>query len=103
VKAVRFTATALLAVLVISVTGPAIAGEKIKVKGRIKDYDISNKTLVIETDGGKKMTFVIEDAKELNKFGFTFCRHDVVRIKYVVKEGRNVIDGTDDIWTTPSC
>ncbi|HEY3346337.1 MAG TPA: hypothetical protein VGK71_01815 [Nitrospirota bacterium] len=104
-KTARLVAVALLAIFCLSLAaGAAFADEKIKVKGKIKDYDIDKKVLVVAADDGKDMTFVIEDEKALKKLDDRLFKDDEVRIKYVVKDGKNVIEGTNDLkGTKPGC
>jgi len=84
--------------------GFSIAEEKLNVKGKIKDYDLEAKTLVIKTDDGKEMTFIIRNEKALIKLDDRLFKDDEVKIKYTVQDGKNIIDGANDLkGTKPGC
>ena len=85
-------------------TGFSLAEEKLSIKGRIKDYDLDAKTLVIKTDDGKEMTFVIKNEKALTKLDDRLFKDDEVKIRYSVRDGKNVIEGANDLkGTKPGC
>jgi len=89
---------------VVLLTGFSVAEEKLSVKGKIKDYDLDAKTLVIRTDDGKEMTFLIRNEKALIKLDDRLFKDDEVKIRYTVKDGKNVIDGANDLkGTKPGC
>ncbi|MDA8241128.1 MAG: hypothetical protein M0Z67_12260 [Nitrospiraceae bacterium] len=101
-KAVSVIVIAMLCVSMIA--GVAFAEEKISVKGKIKDYDIDNKTVVVTMDDGKDMTFIIENEKALQKLDDRLFKGDEVKIKYVVEGGKNVIKLNSDFkGTKPGC
>lgn len=84
--------------------GFSLAEEKLSIKGKIKDYDLEAKTLVIRTDDGKEMTFVIKNEKALIKLDDRLFKDDEVKIRYSVRDGKNVIDGANDLkGTKPGC
>ena len=81
-----------------------MAEEKIKVQGKIKDYDLEKKTVVIITDDGKEMTFVVENESAFKKLDDRLFRDDEVKIKYIIQDGKNVIKGSNDLkGTKPGC
>ncbi len=104
-KAKQSLIGAVLAVFIITLlAGFALAEEKYSVKGKIKEYDLDAKTLVIKTDDGKEMTFVIKNEKALIKLDDRLFKDDEVKIRYTVKDGKNVIDGANDLkGTKPGC
>ena len=98
--------TAVLVVLlgVMLLAGAALAEEKMDIKCKIKDYDLDNKTLVVTTDAGKEMTFIVENEKALKKLDDRLFTGDEVKIRYTVKDGKNVIGGANDLkGTKPGC
>lgn len=101
----RMTAfmAAALTVLVF-MAGFASADEKLSIKGKIKSYDLEAKSLVVTTDDGKDMTFSVLNAKALEKLDDRLFAGDEVRIRYIVKDGKNVIEGANDLkGTKPGC
>lgn len=104
-KAARLTAVAVLVVLCLAIfAGFAVAEEKMSVKGKIKSYDLETKTLVITADDGKEMTFSVNNEKALNKLDDRLFKDDEVKIKYIIKDGKNTIDGANDLkGTKPGC
>lgn len=103
----KFRWLVVLMMVVMSVTlvaGFAVAAEKISVKGKIKDFNIDEKTVTVTTDDGKDMTFVIENEKALNKLDDRLFKGDEVKIKYVIENGKNVIKENNDMrGTKPGC
>lgn len=94
---------ALLVAALFSVTlvaGVALAADKVIVKGKIKDYDISKRTVTVSTDNGKDMTFVIENDTALKKLDDRLLKGDEVKIKYVDEGGKMVIKGSNDMKGT---
>lgn len=86
------------------IAGFSLAEEKLSAKGKIKDYDLEAKTLVIKTDDGKEVTFIIKNEKALIKLDDRLFRDDEVKIRHSVKDGKNVIEGTNDLkGTKPGC
>ena len=86
------------------ITGIAVAEDKIKVKGIIKEYDIKAKTVTITVAEKQVMTFVIESKKALAKLDDRLFVGDEVKIQYVVKDGKNIILDTNDLrGTKPGC
>ncbi len=104
-KISRRIAVLLMIVFCISaLAGIAIAEDKIDIKGKIKDYDIDAKTVVVTADDGKEMTFVIENEKALQKLDDRLFKGDEVKIKYIIKDGKNLIKGNSDFkGTKPGC
>ncbi len=101
-KAVPVIVIAILCVSMIA--GIAIAEEKISAKGKIKDYDIDNKTVVVTMDDGKDMTFIIENEKALQKLDDMLFKGDEVKIKYVIEDGKNKVKLNSDFkGTKPGC
>lgn len=98
---------ALLAVAVFCFTlfaGISLATDKIKVKGKIKDYDLANKTVVVNTDDGKEMAFTIESEEALKKLDDRLYKGDEVKIRYIEKDGKHVIPDSNDLkGTKPGC
>ncbi|MDA8077348.1 MAG: DUF1344 domain-containing protein, partial [Nitrospiraceae bacterium] len=81
-----------------------IAEDKMNVKGKIKEYDLEKKTLVVTADDGKEMTFVMQNEKALKKLDDRLFTGDEVKIRYTVKDGKNVIEGVNDLkGTKPGC
>jgi Cu/Ag efflux protein CusF len=80
---------AALSLLVLS--GAAAAEEKIS--GTVKSIDLETRTIVITTVNGPEVVITIsdEDTGTLNKFKEKrIIVDDAVRVKYVVKDGKNV-------------
>lgn len=104
-KAKRMIMVAVMAAFCIALlAGFSIAEEKLGIKGKIKDYDLEAKTLVIRTDDGKEMIFVIRNEKALIKLDDRLFKDDEVKIRYSVRDGKNVIDGANDLkGTKPGC
>ncbi|MBI5631916.1 MAG: hypothetical protein HZA15_00320 [Nitrospirae bacterium] len=104
-KAKRMLMVAVMAAFCVALfAGFSLAEEKLSVKGKIKDYDLEAKTLVIRTDDNKEMTFVIRNEKALIKLDDRLFKDDEVRIRYTVKDGKNVIEGANDLkGTKPGC
>ncbi|HEX8947472.1 MAG TPA: hypothetical protein VF790_00845, partial [Dissulfurispiraceae bacterium] len=80
--------------------GISLAADKIKVKGKIKEYDLTNKTVVVTTDDGKELAFTIESEGALKKLDDRLYKGDEVKIKYIEKDGKNVIPDTNDLKGT---
>lgn len=71
--------------------GAAIAEEK--VNGTVKSIDISARTVVVTSYEGQDVTITIDadDKATLDKLGDKRIRvDDDVKVKYVVKDGKNV-------------
>lgn len=84
--------------------GAALAEEKMDIKGKIKEFDLDNKTLVVTTAEGKDMTFVVENEKAIKKLDDRLFVGDEVKVRYTVKDGKNVIGGANDLkGTKPGC
>ena len=100
-KVTKLIAVSVLAIFCIAMfAGFAIAEEKINVKGKIKEYDLDAKTVVIKADDGKEMTFIIEDAKALKKLDDRLFPGDEVKIKYIIKDNKNIIKENNDLRGT---
>jgi Cu/Ag efflux protein CusF len=100
-KLTRLIAVSVLALFCITMfAGFAMAEDKIDVKGKIKDYDLDAKTVVVIADDGKEMTFTIEDEKCLKKLDDRLFPGDEVRIKYIIKDGKNLIKEKNDLRGT---
>ncbi|MEW6740426.1 MAG: hypothetical protein ACOYU2_09480 [Nitrospirota bacterium] len=87
--------TIILAVLSIfcmaMLTGVAMAEEKVSIKGKVKSINADAKTAVVATEDGKNVTIAVEDEETLNKFkDGRIGTDDDVKVKYVVKDGKNV-------------
>lgn len=102
-------ATRAVAVLVVTLfcvalfAGMAIAAEKMEGKGKIKDYDLNKKTVVVTIDG-KDTTFVVEHEGALKKLGDRLEKGDEVKVKYTNDGGKNVIKSFNDLkGTKPGC
>ncbi|MDA8431746.1 MAG: hypothetical protein M0Z60_02140 [Nitrospiraceae bacterium] len=101
-KAVSVILIAMLCVSLIG--GVVLAEDKISVKGKIKDYDIDNKTVVVTLDDGKEMTFVIENDNALKKLDDRLFKGDEVKIRYIVEDGKNKVKLNSDFkGTKPGC
>lgn len=87
--------TIILAVLAIfcmaMLTGVAMAEEKVSIKGKVKSIDLNTKTVVVATEDGKNVTITVEDEETLKKLkDGRISIDDDVKVKYVVKDGKNV-------------
>lgn len=87
--------TIILAVLAIfclaMLTGVALAEEKISIKGKVKSINVDAKTAVVAAEDGKNVTIAVEDEETLNKLkDGRISTDDDVKVKYVVKDGKNV-------------
>lgn len=83
--------------------GSALAAEKLEGKGKIKDYDVAKKTVVVTIDGNDT-TFVVEHEGALKKLGDRLEKGDEVKVKYFNEGGRNVIKSFNDLkGTKPGC
>jgi len=104
-KATRLIAVSVLAIFCIAMfAGFALAEEKISTKGKIKSYDLDEKTVVVATDDGKEMTFTIENEKALKKLDDRLFPGDEVKIKYIIKDNKNIIKENNDLrGTKPGC
>jgi len=100
-KVFRLIAVSVLTVFCIALfAGLALAEEKIEIKGKIKEYDLDAKTIVIKADDGKEMTFTIENEKALKKLDDRLFPDDEVKIKYIIKDGKNIIKENNDLRGT---
>lgn len=100
-KVTRLIAVSVLTIFCIAMfAGFAIAEDKIDVKGKIKDYNLDAKTLVLVADDGKEMTFTIENEKALKKLDDRLFPGDEVKIKYIIKDGKNLIKENNDLRGT---
>lgn len=100
-RATRLIAVSVLAIFCIALfAGFAIAEEKIAVKAKIKSYDLDAKTLTVVTDDSKEMTFTVEDEKALKKLDDKLFPNDEVRIKHIIKDGKNIIKEKNDLRGT---
>ncbi len=98
------TVLALMIFCLSIVAAVAVAEDKISVKGKIKDYDLDAKTVLVTTDDGKDMTFVIENEKALQKLDDRLFKGDEVKVKYTVKDGKNCVrENSDFKGTKPGC
>ena len=85
----------ILAVLAIfcmaMLTGVAMAEEKVSIKGKVKSINADAKTAVVATEDGKNVIIAVEDEETLNKLkNGRISIDDDVKVKYVVKDGKNV-------------
>ncbi|PKL51697.1 MAG: hypothetical protein CVV37_05135 [Nitrospira bacterium HGW-Nitrospira-1] len=100
-KVTRLFAVSVLAIFSIAMfAGFAIAEDKINVKGKIKDYDLDAKTLVLVAEDGHEMTFTLENEQALKKLDDRLFPGDEVRIKYIIKDKKNIIKGKNDLRGT---
>lgn len=100
-KAARLIAVSLLAIFCIAMfAGFAIAVEKMDFKGKIKEYDLDAKTVIVVSGDGKEMTFTVENEKALNKLDDRLFPDDEVRIKYIIQDNKNIIKENNDIRGT---
>ena len=104
-KATRLIAVSVLAIFCIAMfAGFALAEDKISTKGKIKSYDLDEKTVVVATDDGKEMIFTIENEKALKKLDDRLFPGDEVKIKYIIKDNKNIINENNDLrGTKPGC
>ncbi|MBI5640984.1 MAG: hypothetical protein HZA17_11210 [Nitrospirae bacterium] len=104
-KVVRFIAVSILVIFCMSAfSGLALAEEKMNIKGKIKDYDVDAKTVVIIADDGKEMIFTIANEKALQKLDDRLFKGDEVKIRYIIKDGKNIIKENNDFrGTKPGC
>ncbi|MEW5745993.1 MAG: hypothetical protein AB1805_11230 [Nitrospirota bacterium] len=103
-KAVRVAARIMTVTLCLALfAGGLMAAEKLEGKGKIKDYDVSKKTVVVTIDG-KDTTFVVEHGGALKKLGDRLEKGDEVKVKYFNEGGKNVIKSFNDLkGTKPGC
>ncbi|CAK0747660.1 conserved hypothetical protein [Gammaproteobacteria bacterium] len=81
----------------------AIAEDKITVKGKITAYDLEEKTLSVEVEK-KEILFVVQDSKALGMLDDQLVVGDEVRVRYLVQDGKNVINSGPDLKSTrPGC
>ncbi len=100
-KTKRLATVLIIACFCIAVlTGTGFAEEKLSIKGKIKEYDLEAKTLVIITDDGKEMKFAITNEKALQKLDDRLFEDDEVKIRYTIKDGQNVIESSNDLKGT---
>ncbi len=72
-------------------TGVAMSEEKVSIKGKVKSINLDARIVVVTTDDGKDVTINVEDEETLNKFkDGRISIDDDVKVKYVVKDGKNV-------------
>ena len=103
-KTARVIAITLAAILCLSVlSGSAMAGDKIRVKGTIVTFDLDERTVTVDVDG-QEMTFYIENDVALFKLDDRLWEDDEVKIRYVVEGGKNVVKEANDLkGTKPGC
>ncbi len=100
-KISRLTAVLALAIFCVALfAGAVLAGDMVKIKGHIKDYDVDNKTVIVTTADGKDMTFAVENETARKKLGDRLDKGDEVKIKYSSKDGKNIIKGSNDLKGT---
>ncbi len=84
--------------------GTAMAEDKVLVKGKITEYNLSAKTLVVAVDGGSNMTFTVQDDKSLKMLDDQLFSGDAVKIHYLAKDGKNLITEPGDLKSArPGC
>ncbi|MBA4373781.1 MAG: hypothetical protein C0402_13090 [Thermodesulfovibrio sp.] len=94
----------ILCICLAMVSGMAFAEEKLMVKGKIKNYNLATKTLILSADDGKDMTFIVEHDGALKKLDSRLEKGDEVKVKYTVDKGKNLIKGYNDLrGTKPGC
>ncbi len=103
-KRLRAVAVLMLTIFFVTmVVGAVFAADKIEVKGKIKDYDLNKKTVVVTVDG-KDMSFEVLNEGAMRKLGDRLDRGDEVKIKYTTEGGKNVVKGFMDLrGTKPGC
>lgn len=102
-KAVRATAVLVVTLFCVALFAGVALAEKMEAKGKIKDYDLNKKTVVVTIDG-KDMTFVVEHEGALKKLGDRLEKGDEVKVKYTNEGGKNVIKSFNDLkGTKPGC
>ena len=90
--------------IIMLLAGISVAADKINVKGKITSYDIEAKTVTIAADDGKEMTFSIRSDKALQKLDDRLFKGDEVKIRYIIKDNKNLIQDTNDFkGTKPGC
>jgi hypothetical protein len=100
-KASRLAALVTMALFCMTLfAGVVVAAEKVTVLGKVKSYDLPNKTVTITTKEGKDMTFTVENETALKKLDDRIMAGDEVKIKYVNEGGKNVIKGSNDLKGT---
>jgi Cu/Ag efflux protein CusF len=85
------SALVLAALSLLVLAGAAGADEK--TSGTVKSIDLETRTIIIDTHNGPDVAITIseEDTATLNKFKTKLIKvDDEVRVKYVVKDGKNV-------------
>lgn len=98
------TVLALAVCCLMLVAGMASAEEKMSIKGKIKGYDLDAKTVTVVADDGKEMTFTIQSDKALQKLDDRLFKDDEVKVRYIIKDGKNLIKDTNDLkGTKPGC
>ena len=90
----------LIALVAVFAAGMVFADDKIAVKGKIKSFDIDDRTLTVTIDGGEVMQFVVKDDMALGKLGDRLFEGDEVKIKYVIEQGKKVIKESGDLRGT---
>ena len=82
----------------------AMAEDKVLVKGKITEYNVAQKTLVVAIDGGQNMTFLVQDSKSLGLLDDQLFVGDAVKVHYLVKDGKNLITDPGDLKSArPGC
>ncbi|MBA4373779.1 MAG: hypothetical protein C0402_13080 [Thermodesulfovibrio sp.] len=104
-KSSRIVAVLALAVCCfVLAAGLAAAEEKLSLTGKIKGYDLEAKTVTIAAGDGKEMTFTIKSDKALQKLDDRLFKGDEVKIRYIIKDGTNLIKDNNDLkGTKPGC
>lgn len=100
-KASKAAAILVVAVFIMSLFAVTVtAEEKISIRGKIKDYDLGAKTLVVTTTDGKEIALTVENETALKKLDDRLFKDDEVKVKYIVNDGKNVIKGSNDLKGT---
>lgn len=99
-----FAVLALVVCCFILTAGLAAAEEKLSVMGKITGYDLEAKTVTVKTAEGKDMTFAITSDKALQKLDDRLFKDDEVKVRYIIKDGKNLIQDSNDLrGTKPGC
>lgn len=104
-NASRSIAALVMALFILSLgLGAALAADKVIVKGKVKDYNLAEKTVTVTADDGKEMTFAVENETAFKKLDDKILKGDEVKIKYTEEGGKKVIKGSNDLrGTKPGC
>ncbi|HET6515139.1 MAG TPA: hypothetical protein VFG09_08265 [Thermodesulfovibrionales bacterium] len=87
----RFVMIAVTLFLVAIVPSIAMAEDVITITGTVKGIDLTTNTIIVTTNEGKDVAITVEDNATLDKFRKQRIKvDDDVRVKYKVRDGKNV-------------